>query len=78
MPFGMVKSGASLVQELKKVLEGLSGVVSHIDDIVVYTASWEKHLMTLKVLFGWLRRAGFTARPTECLLGANRMEFLGH
>ena len=35
MPFGMVNSGATLVQGLKKVLEGLSGVDSYIDDIVV-------------------------------------------
>ena len=43
MPFGMVNSGATLVQGLKKVLEGLSGVGSYIDDIVVYNDSWEEH-----------------------------------
>ena len=40
--------------------------------------SWEEHLRTLKELFGRLRKARITARPTKCLLGANRMEFLGH
>ena len=78
MPFGMVNSGATLVQGLKKVLEGLSGVCSYINDIVVYSDSWEEHLRTLKELFGRLRRARITARPTKCFLGANRMEFLGH
>ena len=29
-------------------------------------------------LFGRLRKARITARPTKCLLGASRMEFLGH
>ena len=33
---------------------------------------------TLKELFGRLRKARITARPTKCLLGASRMEFLGH
>ena len=51
MPFGMVNSGATLVGGLKKVLEGLSGVGSYIDDI----GSWEEHLRTLKELFGKLR-----------------------
>ena len=78
MPFGMVNSGATLVGELKKVLKGLSGVGSYIDDIVIYSDSWEEHLRTLKELFGRLRRARITARPRKCLLGANRMEFLGH
>ena len=32
----------------------------------------------LKELFSRLRKANITARPTKCLLGANRMEFLGH
>ena len=64
MPFGMVNSGATLVGELKKVLKGLSGVGSYIDDIVIYSDSWEEHLRTLKELFGRLRRARITARPT--------------
>ena len=78
MPFGMVNSGATLVLGLKKVLDGLSGVGSYIDHIVIYSDSWEEHLRTLKELFGRLRRAWITARPTKCLLGANMMEFLGH
>ena len=78
MPFAMVNSGATLVQGLKKVLEGLSGVGSYINDIVIYSDSWEEHLRSLQELFGRLRRARITAQPTKCLLGANRMEFLGH
>ena len=34
MPFGMVNSGATFVRGLKKVLKGLLGVGSYIDDIV--------------------------------------------
>ena len=78
MTFGMVHSGATLIRGLKKVLDGLSGVGSYIDDIVIYSDSWEEHLRTLKELFGRLIRDRITARPTKCLLGANRMEFLGH
>ena len=73
-----VDSGATLVRGLKKILKGLSGVGSYINDIVIYSDSWEEHLRTMKELFGSLRRARITARPTKCLLGANRMEFLGH
>ena len=73
MPFGMVNSGATLVRGLRKILEGMPG-----DDIVIYSDSWEDHIRTLKELFGRLRKARITARPTNCLLGARRMEFLGH
>ena len=78
MPFGMVNSGATLVRGLRKILEGMPGVGSYIDDIVIYSDSWEDHIKTLKELFGRLRKARITARPTKCLLGASRMEFLGH
>ena len=67
MPFGMVNSGATLVQGMKKVLEGLPGVSSYIDDIVTYRDSWKEHLSTLKELFSRLRRARITARPKKML-----------
>ena len=78
MPFGMVNSGATLVRGLRKILDGMPIVGSYIDDIVIYSDSWEDHIRTLKELFGRLRKARITARPTKCLLGASRMEFLGH
>ena len=80
MPFDMVNSGATLVRGLRKILEGMPGVRNYIDDIVIYSDSWEDHIRTLKELFGKLhvRKARITARPTKCLLGASRMEFLGH
>ena len=37
--FSMVNSGATLVRELRKILEGIPGVGSYIDDIVVYSDS---------------------------------------
>ena len=78
MPFGMVNSGATLVRGLRKILDAMPGVGSYVDDIVIYSDSWEDHIKTLKELFGRLRKARITARPTKCLLGASRMEFLGH
>ena len=78
MSFGIVSSLTTLVRGLKKVLEGLSGVSSYINHIVIYNDSWKEHLRILKELFGRLRRARITARPSKCLIGANRMEFLGH
>ena len=67
MPFGIVNSGATLVRGLGKILEGMPGVGSYIDDIVIYSESWKDHLRTLKELFGRLRKARITTRPTKCL-----------
>ena len=37
IPFGMVNSGSTLVRGLRKILEGMPGVGSYIDDIVIYS-----------------------------------------
>ena len=44
MSFGMVNSDATLVRGLRKILEGMPRVRSYIDDIVIYSDSWEDHL----------------------------------
>ena len=62
---------------LRKILEGMTGVGSNIDDIVIYIDSWEDHHIA-EGMFGRLRKARITARPIKCLLGASRMEFLSH
>ena len=74
----MVNSGATLVRGLGKILEGMPGVGSYIDNIVIYSDSWEDHLRMLEELFCRLRKAMITVRPTKCLQGASRIEFLGH
>ena len=78
MRFGMRNSGATLVRGLGEILKEMPEVRSYVDDIFVYSDSWDDHHTTLKEIFGRLRMARITARPTKCLLGASRMEFLGH
>ena len=72
--YSMVNSGAGIVRGLKKVLDGLSGVGSYIDDTVLYKDSWEEHLRTLKnYLADWGKLE--SQAHLRCLLGANSMEF---
>ena len=51
MPFSLVNSGATLVRGLGKILEGMPGVRSYIDDIVIYSDSWEDHLGASRMEF---------------------------
>ena len=66
MLFGMVNSCAALFRGLAKILEGMPGVGSYIDNRVIFSDGWEDHLRTLKELFGRLLKARITARPTKC------------
>ncbi len=78
MPFGMMNSGATLARGIRKLLEDLDEVESYIDDIIIFTMSWEEHLVVLEEVFRRLAGVGFTVRPTKCVLGANSIEVVGH
>lgn len=78
MPFGMVNAGATLVRGMRKILEGMDNISSYVDDVIVYTNTWEEHIERLRELFTRLHANGFTVRPTKCNLGAETTEFVGH
>lgn len=74
MPFGIHGAPATFQRLMDKLLNGLSHVASaYLDDIVVYSNSWEEHLEHLKVVFECLHTAGLIINPTKCTL-ANREE----
>ena len=77
-PFGMSNSGASFCRMMRKVLLGLENIDNFVDDIWVFTKSWELHLDTLRQLFGRIRKAKLTMKPSKCFIGYPGTECLGH
>ena len=51
---------------------------TYIDDVIVHTCKWNKHLNTQKCLFERFRDAGMTVKPSKCVIGARKNDFLGH
>ena len=78
MPFRMMNSGATLVRTIRKLLEDLDEADNYVDDIIIYTETWEQHLVVLDEVLSRLAKAGFTVRPTKCVLGADSIEVVGH
>ena len=78
MPFGMVNAGATLVRGVRQLLHGLSQVDSYIDDIIIHTKTWSEHVEVLREVFRRLSDAGLTIRPSKCVLGADKVDFIGH
>ena len=78
MPFGMMNSGATLVRAIRKLLEDLDEADNYVDDIIIYTETWEQHLVVLDEVLSRLAKVGFTVRPTKCVLGADSIEVVGH
>lgn len=48
-----------------------------LDDIVVYSATWEDHLGHLREILGHLRLAGLTINPAKCAVARAETEYLG-
>ncbi|XP_063971781.1 uncharacterized protein LOC135159725 [Lytechinus pictus] len=78
MPFGLVNAPASFSRMMRRLLNGLDGAVNYIDDILIYSTTWEQHVATLNELLSRLRAAKLTARPSKCFVGQSSVEFLGH
>ena len=78
MPFGLVNAPATFSRIMRKLLKNLDNVVNYIDDILIYTQTWEGHLEKLKELMKRLKDANLTAKPSKCYISFERIEFLGH
>ncbi|XP_069138852.1 uncharacterized protein [Argopecten irradians] len=79
MPFGLVNAPATFCRLMRKLLHGMSNIESFIiDDILIYTQTWEQHIDILRELFVRLRNASISARPSKCAIGYKSLEWLGH
>ncbi|XP_041365121.1 uncharacterized protein LOC121380393 [Gigantopelta aegis] len=78
MPFGIVSAPAVFSRMMRTLLKGLSNVRNYIDDILIYTETWEEHLEMVETVFNRLRDGKLTAKPSKCLIGFKTLEFLGH
>lgn len=78
MPFGMKNSSATFQRLADRVVSGLPGVTAYVDDILVYSNTWEEHVERLKALFTRLLEASLTLNLDKCVFGAPTVKYLGH
>ena len=48
------------------------------DDLVIFSNSWEEHRRHVREVLQTLREAGLTANPSKCQWGGEQLEFLGY
>ncbi|CAJ0940772.1 unnamed protein product [Ranitomeya imitator] len=63
-------------QEIQEML-GL-GACAYLDDITIYSATWEEHLNHLETVLDRIHQAGITLNPNKCLVGKAEVRYLGH
>ena len=68
MPFGLKNSAATFNRLMRKVLGDMEGVGCFVDDICVFTNSWNEHLQLLEEVLKRLQRSGLTVKPSKCMI----------
>ena len=78
MPFGMKNSGATFQRLMNIVIYELEGVDVYIDDLIIYSSSWEQHLSRLRALFDRLKKAKLSVNLVKSDFGRAEVTYLGH
>ena len=79
MPFGVRNAPAVFQALMTRILADCKQFASpYMDDVIVYSETWEDHKQHVRSVLQCLRQAGLTANPDKCCWGGVTMEFLGH
>lgn len=78
LPFGLHGAPATFQRLMDQVLSGCDDYAgAHLDDIVIYSATWEENLHHLKEVLERIHFAGLTINPAKCAFARPEAEYLG-
>ena len=78
LPFGISSAPEIFQRKMSATLEGIPGVLCHLDDVLVYGKDNQEHDSRLTVVLERIRAAGITLNPTKCEFAKTQLTFLGH
>ena len=80
MPFGLKNAPMSFQMLMTKVLGKMNWkqALCFIDDILVFSPTFDQHLIDLEHLFQKLRAANLTLKPEKCHFAQEKVKYLGH
>lgn len=79
MPFGMVNSSATFQRLVDEVLRDCNSYCrQYIDDVAIFSNSWQEHLEQLDTVLTKIHEAGLTVKPSKCKFAYHQVTYLGH
>ena len=80
VPFGLCNAHATFSRLMDRVLAGLhwETCLFYLDDIIVFSFTWEEHLARLRKVFERLRHAKLKLGAEKCTFAAKDVNYLGH
>ena len=79
MPFGLNGVPATFQRLMNEVVRDMEKFAhAYLDDLVIFSDTWEEHLVHLEAMLGKLREFGLTANMTKCQWAMAECTYLGH
>ena len=80
LPMGLKNSAASFQRLMESVLRGLNWktCLIYLDDIVIFSPTFEDHLQHISQVFDRLREANLKLKPKKCHFACPQVNYLGH
>lgn len=79
MPFGLHGAPATFQRLVDEVLRGADGyAAAYIDDIVIFSRTWEEHVRHLADVFQRIQAAGLVINAKKCHIAKAEVQYLGY
>ena len=80
MPFGLTNAPATFQRLMENCMGDLhlSYCLLYLDNIIVYSNTYEEHLVRLEAVFSKLKDAGLKLSPSKCHFLCKEIKYLGH
>ena len=79
-PYGLCNAGASYQRMMDMCLSGLPHhrILAYMDDVVIFSRTFEQHLVELEAVFEKLSAANVTLKASKCVIASDAVDFLGY
>ncbi|GFU77197.1 retrovirus-related Pol polyprotein from transposon 297 [Trichonephila clavipes] len=80
MPFGLCNAPATFERMMDNLLRHFKWTMClcYLDDIIVFSETFEDHLIRLRLVLKCLQEAGLKLNSMKCLFAAQEVKILGH
>ena len=65
-------------ETIEKILKDCENTEKYIDDVAIFSDTWESHLILLYKVLTCLENAGLSVVPSKCKWAVKETDFLGH
>ena len=78
MPFGLKNAAATFQRLMNKVIANIKNCLVYIDDVIIFSDTWEEHVQLIKEFFCAVREAGLVLNLTKSDFACGKVTYLGH